>query len=167
MDKIEIGAIAKPQGIKGELKIKIFADDFNSVKDIKKAEIDSEVYEVENFRKISDTEGILKLKGIDDRNAAENCRMKTVYAERNEIKVPQGKFFIADVIGCTLFLDSGKEIGKIYDIVNGNVDYYYVLTSEGKAVFPLIKELNASIEPKQNRVTVSAHKFTEVVLYED
>ncbi len=167
MDKIEIGAVAKPQGIKGELKIKLFADDFNSVKGVKKLEIDGKEYEVESFRKASETESILKLKGVSDRNAAESFRMKSVYAERGEIIVPKGKFFIADVIGCTLFLDSGKEMGKIYDIVSGNVDYYYVSTQEGNAVFPLVKELNALIEPANKRVTVSAKRFTEVVLYED
>ena len=40
-EKIEIGAVAKPQGIKGELKVRLFADDFDAVKDIKTVEINS------------------------------------------------------------------------------------------------------------------------------
>lgn len=167
MNKIEIGAVAKPQGIKGELKIRLFADDFNSVKKITEVEINSVIYKVENFRKISDEEGILKLVGIDDRNFAETLRRAVVYADRAEIVVPKGRYFISDVIGSDLYLDSGKKIGVIEDILSGNVDYYYVDTVEGKAVFPLVKDLLVEIDVENKKVTVKAKRFTEVIMYED
>lgn len=167
MNKIEIGAVAKPQGIKGELKIRLFADDFNSVKKITEVEINSVIYKVENFRKISDEEGILKLVGIDDRNFVETLRRAVVYADRAEIVVPKGRYFISDVIGSDLYLDSGKKIGVIEDIVSGNVDYYYVDTVEGKAVFPLVKDLLVEIDVENKKVTVKAKRFTEVIMYED
>lgn len=167
MNKIEIGAVAKPQGIKGELKIRLFADDFNSVKKITEVEINSVIYKVENFRKISDEEGILKLVGIDDRNFVETLRRAVVYADRAEIVVPKGRYFISDVIGSYLYLDSGKKIGVIEDIVSGNVDYYYVDTVEGKAVFPLAKDLLVEIDVENKKVTVKAKRFTEVIMYED
>ena len=167
MNKIEIGAVAKPQGIKGELKIRLFADDFNSVKKITEVEINSVIYKVENFRKISDEEGILKLVGVDDRNFVETLRRAVVYADRAEIVVPKGRYFISDVIGSDLYLDSGKKIGVIEDIVSGNVDYYYVDTVEGKAVFPLVKDLLVEIDVENKKVTVKAKRFTEVIMYED
>ena len=168
MNKIEIGAIAKPQGIKGELKIRLFADNFNSVKGVTKVEIANVLYEVEWLKKVSDEEAILKVKGIDDRNFAETLRRVEVYADREEIILEEGRFFISDVIGSDLYLDSGKLIGKIYDIVSGNVDYYYINTqSEGNAVFPLIPELLVEIDIENKKVIVKAKKFTEVVMYED
>ena len=167
MNKIEIGAVAKPQGIKGELKIRLFADDFNSVKNVSQVEINSVIYKVENFRKISDEEGILKLANVDDRNFVETLRRCVVYADRAEIVVPKGRYFISDVIGSDLYLDSGKKIGVIEDIVSGNVDYYYIDTVEGKAVFPLVKDLLVKIDVENKKVTVKAKRFTEVVMYED
>ncbi|MBQ8726761.1 MAG: 16S rRNA processing protein RimM [Clostridia bacterium] len=167
MNKIEIGAVAKPQGIKGELKVRLFVDDFNSVKKITEVEINSVIYKIENFRKISDEEGILKLVGIDDRNFVETLRRCIVYADRSEIVVPKGRYFIADVIGSDLYLDSGKKIGVIEDIVSGNVDYYYIDTLEGKAVFPLVKDLLVAIDVENKKVTVKAKRFTEVVMYEN
>lgn len=167
MNKIEIGAVAKPQGIKGELKIRLFADDFNSVKKITEVEINSVIYKVENFRKISDEEGILKLVGVDDRNFVETLRRCAVYADRSEIIVPKGRYFISDVIGSDLYLDSGKKIGVIEDIVSGNVDYYYLDTVEGKAVFPLVKDILVAIDVENKKVTVKAKRFTEVVMYEN
>lgn len=167
MNKIEIGAVAKPQGIKGEIKVKLFADDFNSVKKITEVEINSVLYKVESFKPFGAEEAILKLKGVDDRNFVETLRRCEVYAERSEIVVPEGRFFISDVIGSELYLDSGKKIGEIRDIVCGNVDYYYVDTYEGKAVFPLIPALSAVIDVENKKVTVCAKIFTEVVLYEN
>ncbi|MBO4323301.1 MAG: 16S rRNA processing protein RimM [Clostridia bacterium] len=167
MDKIEIGAVAKPQGIKGELKLKLFADDFSSLKNVKTVEIGKKLYAVENFKASGNEEAIIKLGGVDDRTSAETFRMLSVYASKSEIVVPSGKFFISDVIGAKVLLSSGKEIGKVTDIVKGNVDYYYIDTLEGKAVFPLVKRLKAEIDIEKKTVTVDAKAFTEVVLYED
>ena len=167
MNTIEIGAVAKPQGIKGELKVRLFCDDFESVKDVKTAFIDGEPRKIEYFKLLGAEEAIMKIEGVSDRNAAELLRRKEIYAYKSEIKVPAGKHFIADIIGCALYLSSGKEIGEIYDIVKGNVDYYYVKTSEGNAVFPKIAELNAVTDVENRRVTVDAKKFTEIVMYEN
>ena len=166
-NKIEIGAVAKPQGIKGELKIRLFADGFDSVKAVSEVEINSVTYEVESFRYAGGEEAILKVKGIDDRNFAETLRRYEVYAKRNQIKLEEGRFFIADVIGCDLYLDSGKKIGTVKDVVSGNVDYYYLDTNEGEAVFPLLSDLLVNIDIVERKVTVKAKRFTEVVMYED
>ena len=167
MNKIEIGAVAKPQGIKGEIKVRLFADSFDSVKNVTEVEINSVVYKVENFRAINADEAILKVKEIDDRNFVETLRRCEVYADRSQIVLEEGRYFITDVIGSDLYLDSGKKIGVIRDIVSGNVDYYYLDTYEGSAVFPLIAELEADIDVENKKVTVKAKKFTEVVMYEN
>ena len=167
MNKIEIGAVAKPQGIKGELKIRHFCDGFDSVKNITEAEIDGKVYPVESFRCSGGDEAILKLVGLNDRNQAELLRRKEVYADRSEIEVEEGRYFVSDVLGCKLFLSSGKELGEIFDIISGNVDYYYVKTSEGTAVFPLVDGVLESVDVTEKKVTVNAGRFTEVVMYED
>ena len=167
MNKIEIGAVAKPQGIKGELKLRLFADNFESVKNVKKVEIGGAEYTVSDFRYASGEEAIISLKEITDRNFAETLRKKEVYACRSEVVLPENRYFISDVIGCSLYLSSGKKMGEITDIVSGNVDYYYITTAEGNAVFPLIKDLLVSIDVENKKVVIDAHKFTEVVMYEN
>ena len=90
-----------------------------------------------------------------------------MYADRSEIEVEEGRYFVSDVLGCKLFLSSGKELGEIFDIISGNVDYYYVKTSEGTAVFPLVDGVLESVDVTEKKVTVNAGRFTEVVMYED
>ncbi len=167
MEKIEIGAVAKPQGIKGELKIRLFADDFNQVKKVKKIFIDEISYDVKSFISSGKEEAIVKLNGVDDRNFAETLRQKPIYALKEELGLKKGSYFISDVLGSSLILSSGKVLGEIYDIVKGNVDYYYVKIEGKTAVFPLLKDLLIYIDIEKKEVKVDAKKFTEVVLYEN
>lgn len=165
-DKILIGTILKPQGILGELKIKDLSDGFDSVCDIKTVEIDGSEYKVLNIRAFSNSL-FLSLSGIYDRNTAEAFRGKSVYAKRSEINKADDEFFIVDVLGCKLCLSSGKELGEILDISSAKVDIYTISTPEGKAVFPMLKELNPIFDIENKRVTVDCKRFTEVVMYED
>ena len=48
-DSIEIGAVARPQGIRGALKIRLFADSFRSVEKITRVSVDGKEYEVESI----------------------------------------------------------------------------------------------------------------------
>ena len=66
MDKSEIGAVARPQGIKGELKIRLFGDGFEQVKDVTAVEIKGVSYKIENFN---------------------SCGGEEVAAKREEVKV--------------------------------------------------------------------------------
>ena len=161
-NKIQIGAVAKPQGIKGELKIKLFADSFKSVSKVSEVEINTVIYKVLSFKSAGGEEAILKVEGIDDRNFAETLRRCEVFARRDEIEIEEGRYFITDVIGSDLYLDSGKKIGVVTDIVSGNVDYYYLETSEGPAVFPLLPDLLIAIDIECKRVTVKADRKSVV-----
>ena len=46
MDKLLVGVIVKPQGIRGEVKVKLFTDDFTSVSGLKEIYVDDVLYPV-------------------------------------------------------------------------------------------------------------------------
>ncbi len=165
MDKILIGQVLKPQGISGQIKISDYTDGFDAVKNISEVFLGEDKYKV---LAISSREGaiFLSLKGIADRNAAELLRGKDVYAYRDEIEKDKDNYFIVDIIGCKLYLSSGKEIGVILDVTTSNVDIFKVDTAEGIAYFPFLKKLNAVVDIVNKKITVDAARFTEVVLYE-
>ena len=100
MNKIEIGAVAKPQGIKGELKLRLFCDGFDSVKNVTKVELDGVIYAVEDFHSSGADEAVIKLKGLDDRNKAELLRRKEVYADLGDGK--EHDFRPLDALGKTI-----------------------------------------------------------------
>lgn len=165
MDKIQIGTVLKPQGILGQIKISDYTDGKKSIENLTCVYLDEEEYKVLDIS-VRDGGIFLSLKGIADRNSAELLRGKTVYALRDEIVKDQDRFFIVDIIGCDLYLSSGKMLGKIVDVTQSNVDIFKAETTEGVCFFPFLKKLNPVVDIKNKKITVDAKIFTEVVLYQ-
>ena len=71
MGRLEIGEVLKPQGIRGELKVKTFTDTPDVVKKFGTVYIDDKAYKILSFRVGPDGAAYIGLRGIPDRNAAE------------------------------------------------------------------------------------------------
>lgn len=165
MEVIQIGVVLKPQGILGQLKISNLTDGADAIKDLTSVFIEDCEYKI-----LSKSVGggfiFLTLKGVADRNAAELLRGKSVFCDKTQLSVEKGRFFIADLLGCDLYLSSGKCLGKITDVTTTNVDIFTVETEEGICYFPFLKKLNAEIDIENKKMTVDAKTFTEVCTYQ-
>ena len=82
---LTIATILKPQGIRGEIKVRALTDSAENLKAFKTVYIDGAEYSVFSVRAQGDI-GYLALKGIADRNAAELLRGKEITANREEAK---------------------------------------------------------------------------------
>lgn len=167
-DKIEIGLIVKPQGIKGQLKLKTLTDDSSRFSKLKNVFIDGVSYRVAEAKAFGDT-AFLTLFGVNDRNTAETFRGKYVLVERKDAVVPkEGRYFIVDVLGCTLFTDDGEKIGTIIDITSAHTDVITVDCGEkGIMRFPFLKDLEAKVDIQNKTFTVKAKRLGEVSCYEN
>lgn len=165
MEELLIGIITKPQGIKGELKLKDLTDGGSSLKDLVEVFIDGVCYKVLHKR-YSGTDLFLTLRGIADRNEAETLRGKQVYTKREQIFKQEDTFFIVDVLGCKVYTDKGDYLGVVEDITSSRTDVYYV-RGDKLAVFPMIKALNPVFDISGKKIVINADKLSEVVYYED
>ena len=129
-EKLLIGTVLKPQGIRGEVKIKYYTDTPEDVKKFGRVFIDGEERRILSFR--TDGEAVyLGLYGIADRNAAEPLRGKEVYAARADAPVPAaGTYYIVDLLGCKVFTQTGREIGELVKITPAATDVYTVRQGE-------------------------------------
>ena len=165
MEKIHIGKVLKPQGIHGQLKIADYTDGISSVKNLKTIFLDAVEYKVLDIT-AHDGALFLMLKGVADRNEAELLRGREVYAYRDEVEKDDDRFFIVDIIGCALYLSSGKHIGEIIDVKSSNVDIFVADTAEGVCYFPFLKKLNYTVDIENKKITVDSKAFTEIAFYE-
>ncbi len=165
MDKLLIGSVLKPQGIRGELKIKIYTDDFYSISALKEVFIDGVSYQVLKMR--SDKDVFMLLKGIADRNQAELFRNKEIYANKEEVRRKKNTYFICDVIGCSIVFEDGEVFGKIEDILSARTDIYFIATKDGKAIAPWLKSYSARFDIENRTVTVNKEEFLKEVNYEN
>lgn len=141
-----IGVVLRPQGLKGEIKIEsisTYPERFKKLKKIFIKKDDFQAYSIENVR-IADKFVYLKLNDIDNRDQAENFRGCEVFIEESELlKLSEHEYFYHDLIGCRVFTEEKKYIGKLVQISQyGSNDVYTVKDEAGKEVLiPAIREV--------------------------
>ncbi len=166
-NKFVIGEVLKPQGIRGELKVRPLTDDAERFKKLKKVIIDGEVHTVTGA-KITPNGVFLSISSVCDRNTAELFRGKLLYINREDsIRPEEGRYFIVDVIGCDIF-DEQLKIGTITDVTSAKTDIITAITPSGKTVrFPFLKDAVRQIDVENKRFEVIGKRFKEIALYED
>jgi 16S rRNA processing protein RimM len=129
MDCVTIGKIVRPQGIKGEVKVLPLTDDPERFCKLKKVFLnDGEAVGVLRCR-ITNGDVFLYLEGVSDRNRAETLRGAYIKIEATDkIKLPAGRYFIVDLVGCAVAFEDGQKIGTVADILQYGAADVYVLT---------------------------------------
>ena len=166
MDKIAIFEILKPQGIKGELKVKPLSDDINFYNDIDEVFVSNET----ESRKILGLDfrgefGYITLSGIDI-NKANLLRGKEIFISREfmKTKMTEDDLLMDDIIGFTVvYSDNNEKIGILDDIQNfGSSDVFYIKKDKNEVLFPNISGVIAEIDENKNQILVDRKKFLEV-----
>lgn len=163
----KIGVIVKPQGIRGDVKVQPLTDDINRFKNLKEVLIDDKTYRVSNVS-IGGGMVFLELSGITDRNTAELFRGKFLCVKREDaIPLEEGRYFIADIIGCKVVTES-KTIGEIIDITSSRTDIVTVKCENGKIMrFPFLKDLVTNVDIVNKIFAVKEKRLVEVSCYEN
>lgn len=164
---INVGKILKPQGIRGEVKILPITDDISRFESLDYLIVKGQAMPVLSLR-IAEDYVYVRLKGIDDRNAAELLREEYVAVERKDaVKLEEGRHFIVDLLGCKIVTD-GKEIGELCDILqNTRTDVYVVKTNNDEIMFPIVPGLIINTDTKGGVIEVDSKILSEVAVYED
>lgn len=156
----EIGQIVNTFGIKGMVKVNPFTDDISQFEKMNSILIDKkgtlEEMQIEEV-KYSKNQVLLKLKGIETIEEAEkyrNCYLKLPREKAK--KLPEGTYFIADLIGVDVYTEEGSLLGKVEDIYNSGASDIYVIKNElGKQILlPATKEVIKQIDLEQEKIIV-------------
>ena len=142
MERLVIGEVLKPQGIRGELKIKTYTDTPEDVKAFGTVYIDGKAYKILSFRADGKGAAYVGLRGIPDRNAAELFRGKTLEGEREDApELEDGRYYIVDMIGLSCESEEGEFIGTLVDVQLLSSDIY-TLEKDGKKITLSVEEMN-------------------------
>lgn len=157
---LEIGQIVNTFGIKGQVKVKPFTDDIKKFEKLKEIYIEKKnelkLFQIEKVN-YSKNMVILKLKGIETPEEAEKLRNSYIKIDRkNAKKLPEGTYYIADLIGLDVYTDENKLLGKVDYIYNaGSSDIYVVKDEQGKEILlPAIKDVLKQVDLKNGKIIV-------------
>lgn len=149
---LELGQIVNTKGLKGEVKLNSFAEDDGVFETLDKVYLKKKTQMVEKqIEKVgySKNQVILKFKGCDSIEEAETLRDTYLLVKRSDLgELPEGVYYIADLIGLDVYTDEGEMLGKVDDIYSTDANDIYVVKDElGKqkllpGIPDVIKETN-------------------------
>lgn len=153
MEKLlEAGKIINTHGIKGEVKILPWTDNAQFLKKFKYLYIDGTAVELLEGRIHKDCL-IARLEGVSDVNDAMILKNKVVSVDRSEIKLPNGEFFLCDIIGAEVKSEEGSVLGKLTDILELPAGNVYVVTGEREILIPAVPEFIIKTDVKAGIIT--------------
>ncbi len=166
MERLIIGEVLKPQGIRGELKIKTYTDTPEDVKAFGTVYIDGKAHKILSFRVDGKGAAYLGLRGIPDRNAAELFRGKKIEGEREDApELEEGRYYIVDMIGLSCESEDGEFLGTLTDVQQLSSDIY-TLEKEGKKIlFPVVNGVVLTVDMTARKLIVDKKKFDEIAVY--
>ena len=157
MNKIEIGMLTKPQGLKGEFRVKHKPSALQLFFDLDQVEINGKTY---NVLKVTDRGGffILKTKEITSIDQVELMRTAKVYTyitDEEAIEVNHNVGYRVQV--------NGEEIGTVMEVNNyGATDVYMLGTGKSFAVVP---GLFINVDDENQIIEVDAKILEEVLVW--
>ena len=166
MSRLVIAEVLKPQGIRGEIKVKTFTDAPENVKAFKTVYIDGNPYKILSFRVGNDGAAYLGLRGVPDRNAAELLRGKTIEGERDDGPIlDEGQYYIVDILGLLCETEEGEVLGTVTDISNFSSDIYTIEKAGKKILFPAVKGVIKRVDLENKKLVVDKKIFDEIAVY--
>lgn len=158
---LELGQIVNVKGLKGEVKVNSFTDDNTKFERISKVFITQKEnlkeYEIEKVG-YNKNQVIIKFKNIDTVEEAEKLRNSYIVVDREIFgKLPEGVYYIADLIGLEVFTESNEYLGKVDDIFStGSNDVYVVKDDTGRQkLLPGIDEVIKIIDIESGKIIVN------------
>lgn len=156
MEKIIIGKIVNAVGLKGEVKVYCYTDRKERFEELDRVFVGDEAFPVANVRYQANV-AILKLDGIDDRNAAEAQKGKNVSILESDLtQLPADTYYVRDLLGVDICDEEGRPLGSLSDVVqNSAQDLYEIKLESGKKILlPAVREFILSIDMENRTMKV-------------
>ena len=159
-DKIRVARIGSAHGVRGEVKLWSFTEDPLAVANYGALETadGARRFDIESLRPARDFL-VARLKGVDDRNAAEMLRNTELFVPRKRLPEidEEGTFYHSDLVGLAAVTPEGAEIGKVVAVHNfGAGDLIEIAPAGGGASFmlPFTETVVPEVDLQERRMMV-------------
>ena len=161
---LELGQIVNVRGLKGEVKVNSFTEDnsrFETISEVfvkNKGNMQKYIIEKVSYAK---NQVILKFENINTIEEAEKLRNSYILVDRDNLEeLPEGVYYIADLIGLDVYTEDNEYLGKVDDIFQtGSNDVYVVKNDLGQSkLLPGIPEVIKEINLEASKIIVNLIK---------
>ncbi|MGI5935734.1 MAG: ribosome maturation factor RimM [Oscillospiraceae bacterium] len=150
---LEAGKIVNTHGIRGEVKIMPWADSADFLLNFDTLYIDGEPVRLLGGR-VHKSFFIARFKGVENVNDAMRLKNKVVFIDRDDVTLPEGEFFLQDIIGARVVDEDGNELGRLDDILELPAGNVYVVQGEREILIPARPEFILNTDVDAGEITV-------------
>ena len=154
-----IGEVTRPQGIRGEVKVRPVTCDPERFYDLDYVFLKRGESYVQRSVSVSRVDG----------DAAEKLRGEELYIDReHSVELPEDMNFICDLIGCEGVDTNGRSLGKMTDVMQpGGNDVYVFNGPLGEVLVPALKIVVLEVKVEEKRILLDAQKLSEVAVFDE
>lgn len=160
MDLLEVGKIVNTHGLKGEVKVLTWTDSPEIFEKIKYVYVNrKDGMEKLTIKHVKYQKGniIVKFAEINDVDVAVKYKEQILTAKREMLgDLPDGAYYIADLIGIEVYDEYDKKIGVLDNILQtGSNDVYEVKRDNNKPLLlPVIDDVILNVDLENKKITV-------------
>ena len=160
---LELGRIVGTHGVRGEMRVNPmcdtpdFAKQFKTVYFGKDGQDPVKVLSVRPHGNIF----LLKIEGVETIESAEKLRNKIIYIKRSDANLPEGTWFIEELVGCAVKdAANGTSYGTLTEVVPMPANDVWTVTDEsGKEyLLPAIKDVVSKVDVEAGIIEITPLK---------
>lgn len=149
-DRVVMGRIAAPFGVKGWVKVQPYSEDPDALMDFASWRVGSGAQQVQYTVEAIQDHGnalVAKLVGIDDRDAAYALRGQEISVARSDLPPPdENEFYWSDLIGLVAVNREGVELGKVTGLLETGAHDVLVVKGKREHLIPFVAAFVGKID---------------------
>ncbi len=155
---LEVGKVTATHGVMGEVRVQPWADSPEFLCRFKTLYVDKTHWPIQVERaRVHKNMAILKFHGVTDVPSALAMRNAILYVDRDDVELPEGSFFLADLYGLEVRdAGTGAVLGKVADILTLPANNVYVVRGgERELMIPAVPDFVAETNVDEGYLRVN------------
>ncbi len=155
-DHVVIGKVLGPWGIRGDVRVLSLTDFPERFQRGSHLKLNGREVVVEGSRSLRGDLMVVKFRGVDTRNAAEEIKGADLTIPESGMQaLSPGEFYRYQLLGLTVWSAEGQRIGVVKDILpTGSNDVFLVQGDTKEYVIPYISDIVREIDVETKRMVI-------------
>ena len=167
-----IGEITKPQGVRGEVKVRPCTcdpDRFEGLDTVYVKRGDAYAPIRITVNRLAPDAVFMNIEGVTDRDQAEKLRGTLIYIDRAHAgALDEDTTFLCDLYGLRGQVDDGRDLGELKDVMQpGGNDVYVFRGPLGEVLVPALKSVVLAVDLESGVMRLDGRRLDEVAVFEE
>ncbi len=154
---LEAGKFVGTHGVRGMVRIQPWSDNGEFLTQFKKFYLDGGKTKIE-MSKIAPHGNVViaAIKGVDSIEDAEKLRNKVLYIKRADARLPEGRYFVSEIIGAKVFdADSDNQLGILSEVSpTGANDVWHIKNGDHEYLVPAIPSVIVEVDINTDTIKI-------------